>query len=109
MKVRFERPKGGRIKRANYKDSYYRPFWVEIIGYWYCITTNEFYPTDKVFGEQGLVRKYNFASCCYVQNNNVRLKSLKAVKRFIVKSNVPKGTWFEVASPYVGHSIKIRK
>lgn len=111
MKVRYSKPKGCRIKKANYKDTYYRPFMVEAIGYWYCIDTNSFHTDGEIFGEDGLLKKkkYRVTSSCYWQDNGVKLRSLKAVKRFIAKSNLPKGTWFIAILPYVGHSMRIRK
>jgi hypothetical protein len=35
--------------------------------------------------------------------------SLKAAKRAIANWDVPKGTWFKVALPYVGCEFKVRK
>ena len=106
MKIRYSALKGRRIKKCDG-----RPFHIEIPDHWYNVDLNIFVPSKDVFdpSHKYSTRKWSYASACYVQQNHVELHSIKAVKRFIARSNMPKGTWFEVSSPYVGHDYKIRK
>jgi hypothetical protein len=115
MKVTSNKPRGQRIFNANVKlhltsgrtktQTTKIPIWIEPIGkgWWFSLRTGEW------------VQGYDSSLSCVSSYYSMEMDgykniwSLKAAKRAIANWDVPKGTWFMVALPYVGYEFKIRK
>ena len=113
MKVTSKKPVGQRMFKPvkeihtviKKKVLMKRPIWVEPIGknWWFDLDTGEWV--------QGYNGKGNMSTSYYAMEPHgfKSIWSLKAAKRTIANWDVPKGTWFRVALPYVGYTFKIRK
>jgi hypothetical protein len=114
MKVISKMPRGQRIFKVvkmnhntprTKKKKIKRPMWIEPIGkgWWFSLRTGEWI--------QGYDSSLRCVSSYYSMERDgyKNIWSLKAAKRAIANWDVPKGTWFSVALPYVGCEFKIRK
>lgn len=105
MKITSLKPRGQRIYKSSIKSTRNRPLWIEPIGrdWWFNLTTGEWQEGN----EDGQPCTTSFYAMKHYGFKDVW--SIKAAKRAIAKWNVPKGTWFKVSMPWVGHEFNIKK
>lgn len=100
MKVKFNKPRGQRVKK-----SYPRPLWIEPVN------------TDMIFDttEKRWVKNYtkgNGVTTAYYSMRYHGLRdvySVKAAIRLIKSWDVPTGSKWHVSLPWVGHDFIITK
>jgi len=102
MKVTSSKPKGQKIFKTNG-----RPYWIEPIGkdWWFSIQTGEWYNGYNNLPKGGISSSYYAMS----HDGFNDIYSLKSAIRKINKWNVPKGTKFKAALPWVGYYFIITK
>lgn len=103
MKIRSVKPKGQRIFKDTHK---HRPYWIEPVNtdLWFNVSIGEW---EHFEDYKGGGRTTSYYAMKY--NGYKDIWSIKAAKRTIAKWNVPRGTVFRVALPWVGYDFFITK
>lgn len=97
MKIKFQAPKGLRLKKQFISIELDPKTTKEWYSWWYYPESNEWRNDNRYKPHE----TYASSSCnCY---------SLKAAIRKIKKWNFPKGTTFRLSSMWIGHDIYITK
>lgn len=117
MKVKFRKPRGQRIKKA-------QPILIRNKWYDHTITISILSNFDNTFPEwysheykkwissadlMDYLKKVLDNSVSNEVGYEAKIRSLKAAKRFIFKTPHPKGSKFRVSLPWCGHSMVITK